>query len=470
MSNAVRVRFAPSPTGNLHVGGARTALFNYYFARRNQGTFILRVEDTDAERNKKEYEEEIIASMAWLGMTVDEGPYYQSQRNELYEAAVKQLLDRGKAYKCYCTTEELDQMREELRAAGKKPMYNRKCRDLSETKEKPYVIRFKVPVEGETVLNDLIKGEMTFAHKELDDFVIARSNGRATYQLTVVVDDKEMKITHVLRGDDHLNNTVKQMLLMQALGGELPNYAHVPMILGPDKKKLSKRHGAQAVSEYRTMGYLPEAIRNGLIRLGWSHGDQEFFEDDDLKNIFSLEECGVSPSVFDLQKIDFFNKHYIQLKSNDELFALINDFSKVDLKSLLNTKDSLELFEEIKSRAVRLGDFVEQLQWYLFEEIKYDEKNQRKISKKFKADKFSSFIETLSKLDAFDQNSIDSCLQDELQRLEVGMGDIGKPARMLLTGSLGGPSLSLVMATLGKEKCLKRLNCYSEVFSAMEKN
>lgn len=304
MSNPVRVRFAPSPTGFLHIGGARTALFNWLFARAKGGQFLLRIEDTDRERSETRFTEDILASLTWLGLNWDEAPVYQSQRFPRYKEVVEKLISDGKAYRCDCTQAELDAIRAQCEKEKRAFRYPGTCREKKTVKD-PHVVRIKVPREGETGFTDLIRGQITFQNKDLDDWVISRSDGSPTYNFCVVIDDSDQKITHILRGDDHINNTPKQMLLYQALGLAVPNFAHLPMILGPDKTKLSKRHGAASTLEYRAMGYLPEAIICFLARLGWSHGDQEIFTVDELKQYFSLEKIGKTNAVFNPEKLNW---------------------------------------------------------------------------------------------------------------------------------------------------------------------
>ena len=306
-------RFAPSPTGYLHVGGARTALYSWLYAKKRGGKFILRIEDTDLERSNQASVDAILEGMQWLGLAHDEGPYYQTQRFDLYKEVVGQLLAAGKAYKCFCTVEEVDAMREAQMAAGEKPKYNGMWRDRTDhPADKPFVIRFKNPQHGVVVIDDMIKGRIEIANSELDDLIIARSDGTPTYNLTVVVDDWKMGITHVIRGDDHVNNTPRQMNILAALGADIPKYAHVPMILGDDGKRLSKRHGAVGVMQYRDNGFLPEALINYLVRLGWSHGDQEIFSKDELIELFDLADCNRAPSAFNTEKLLWLNQHYIK--------------------------------------------------------------------------------------------------------------------------------------------------------------
>ena len=306
-------RFAPSPTGYLHVGGARTALYSWLYSKKMGGKFVLRIEDTDLERSTQASVDAILQGMAWLGLDRDDGPYYQTKRFDLYKEVIQQLLNSGKAYKCFCSIEELDQMREAQMAAGEKPRYNGLWRDRTDhPADKPYVIRFKNPQDGTVVINDMIKGRIEIANKELDDLIIARTDGSPTYNLTVVVDDWKMGITHVIRGDDHVNNTPRQMNILAALGAEIPQYAHVPMILGDDGKRLSKRHGAVGVMQYRDNGFLPEALLNYLVRLGWSHGDQEIFSKDELVKLFDLKNCNRAPSAFNTEKLIWLNQHYMK--------------------------------------------------------------------------------------------------------------------------------------------------------------
>ncbi|MCH8538138.1 MAG: glutamate--tRNA ligase, partial [Alkalimonas sp.] len=306
-------RFAPSPTGYLHVGGARTALYSWLYSKKMGGKFVLRIEDTDLERSTQASVDAILQGMQWLGLDWDDGPYYQTKRFDLYKEVIQKLLDEGKAYKCFCSIEELDQMREAQMAAGEKPRYNGLWRDRTDhPADKPYVIRFKNPQDGTVVIDDLIKGRIEIANKELDDLIIARTDGSPTYNLTVVVDDWKMGITHVIRGDDHVNNTPRQMNILAALGAEIPQYAHVPMILGDDGKRLSKRHGAVGVMQYRDNGFLPEALLNYLVRLGWSHGDQEIFSKAELIELFDLKNCNRAPSAFNTEKLIWLNQHYMK--------------------------------------------------------------------------------------------------------------------------------------------------------------
>ncbi|MBI5166870.1 MAG: glutamate--tRNA ligase, partial [candidate division NC10 bacterium] len=323
----VRVRFAPSPTGYLHVGGARTALYNWLFARHHKGTFILRIEDTDVERSTEEAAGAIVEGMTWLGLEWDEGPYRQAERLKLYQKYARELVEAGRAYYCYCTPEELEARRKTALAEGRSPKYDGRCRDLRERdKTRPHAIRLRLPQVGRTVVHDLIHGDVVFENAELDDFILLRSDGFPTYNFACVVDDSLMGITHVIRGDDHLSNTPRQVLLYQALGFSPPQFAHLPMILGPDRTRLSKRHGATSVQAYKEIGYLPEALVNYLARLGWSHGDQEVFSREELIQYFSLEKVGKTPAVFDPAKLEWLNGHYLRSAEPARLADLLPSF------------------------------------------------------------------------------------------------------------------------------------------------
>jgi len=457
MTSKIRVRFAPSPTGALHVGGARTALFNYYFAKSQGGDFLLRIEDTDKGRSLKEHEVEILNSMSWLGMKWSEEPVYQSQNITKHQEAIKSLIENKQAYRCTCTSEEVEEMREAARKSGKKPRYDGRCRDLNIAAEskKPYAIRFKVPLSGECIVVDQIKGDVRFDCSELDDFVIARSDQTPTYQLAVVVDDINMGISHIIRGDDHLNNSPKQQLLWQALSDtSVPVMAHLPVILGPDKKKLSKRHGAAAVSEYKAQGYLSSALVNALMRLGWGKGDQEIFDDAQLTKDFSLEGCGTAPSVFDAKKLLWFNKEHLKTLPKEEVLRLVNDFDQNDLNELLQDD---RLYEAVVQRANYLGDLAPSLNWLKDEDVEIESKDREKILSKLNADDLRPFVERLDNLEDFKAEKIWECLKTTCEERELKIPQLAKPVRLLVTGTLQSPDLSLVCEILGKELLLKRL-------------
>src|SRR5512136_1763775 len=376
----VRTRFAPSPTGDLHIGGARTALFNWLLARHENGAFVLRIEDTDVARSTQEAIQVILDAMTWLGMDWDEGPHFQRQRISLYQEAVEKLLREGRAYRCYCTPDELEKKREAALKAGIKPKYDRTCLDRkSFPPGKSSAIRFLSPDTGKTVVEDLIQGRVEFDNTELDDLIILRSDGFPTYNFSVVVDDATMGITHVVRGNDHLNNTPRQIQIYQALGYPLPKFGHVSMILGPDKKKLSKRHGAQSVMEYQRMGYLPQAVVNYLVRLGWSHGDQEEFTRDELIEKFSLEAVGKSAAAVNPGKLDWLNSQYIKRTPVDELAQLARPF--IEAKGY-TVKDAARLKNVVSSLQERVKTLVEMAdlsEFYFCEEIIYAEKDAEKF-------------------------------------------------------------------------------------------
>ncbi|MEO5666487.1 MAG: glutamate--tRNA ligase [Bdellovibrionota bacterium] len=457
---SVVVRFAPSPTGMLHVGGARTAIFNYFFARSQGGRFILRIEDTDTERSKQEYTDEILDSMKWLGLDWDAEPIYQTQRFDIYRDYVRKMLADGTAYKCWATAEEIDSMRAKATAEGKKPMYDRRYRDYTGAEPSgPYVVRFKTPLTGTTVVHDLIKGDVTFSNEEIDDFVILRSNDAPTYNFTVVVDDVEMKITHVIRGDDHLNNTPKQILLMQAMGFKIPNYGHVPMILGADKMKLSKRHGAVAVTNYREEGYLPESMLNALVRLGWSKGDQEIFSKSELCKDFPLAGCGSSPSVFDRAKLDHLNNHYIREKSLEDLCALLKKTYLVDLSPLLASESSRKLFEALRERAVRMTDFSALAEWYLRNDFARDEASTKEVMATAPREALEALATKWSAVPDSEFSGVKAfeMIKETATTLKLKIPQLAKPVRVLLTGTLASPDLGIVLEALGKTRALERL-------------
>lgn len=462
---SVRLRFPPSPTGFLHVGGARTALFNYAFARKHNGVFVLRVEDTDLERSKPEYTQEIMESMEWLGMKCDEGPFFQTQRFPQYHAHAQKLLAAGHLYACDCTNEDLEKMREEMAARGEKPMYDRRCRNRKNPipAGKPYVLRFKTPLEGTLTLKDKIKGDIVFDLKEIDDFVVLRSSldgtGAPTYNFCVVCDDVDMKISHIIRGDDHVNNTPKQILIMQAMGYELPVFAHVPMILGEDKQKLSKRHGATAVTEFRKAGYLPEAMINALARLGWSKGDQELFSMKELCSLFDLEGCGDSPSVFDRKRLDFLNAHYLKLADKDRIVGLIKEVYGIDFSAIFSGAAGEKLFKAITERAVTLKDYEKQLSWALKPEVEWDLKAKEQVFANWKPEVLKAFTTKLEALNVeqFVEETLTAALKATVAECGAKFPDLGKPVRVLLTGGLAGPDLGLILQTLGRDKAVQRL-------------
>ncbi len=453
----LRVRFAPSPTGFLHIGGARTALFNYLLARKEKGVFILRIEDTDVARSTRESTEAILQAMEWLGLSCDEGPYYQSQRRELHIAKIEQLLREKKAYRCYCTPEDLEARREDALKAGRKPKYDGTCRELEEPiPNSPFVIRFRAPREGATSFDDRIKGPISFQNEELDDVILQRTDGTPTYNFVVVVDDAEMGVNLVIRGDDHINNTPRQILMYEALGYPVPEFAHVPMILGADKARLSKRHGATSVMAYKEMGYLPEAMVNYLVRLGWSYGDQEIFTMEELIDKFSLENVGRSAGVFNPEKLLWLNAHYIKTGDPERLAGLLREFlSARDI----TTDEGPELTEVVKTlqeRARTLVEMAEGAEFYYLEEIHPDPA----AAAKFLSDKkpvFESLIRHLKQISQWNEVSVESAFSSLMEESGLKLGKIGPSVRVALTGVTTSPGIYEVITVLGRDKTLSRL-------------
>jgi glutamyl-tRNA synthetase len=454
----VRTRFAPSPTGDLHIGGARTALFNWLLARHSHGTFILRIEDTDVARSTQESIQVILDAMTWLGMDWDEGPFYQSQRIALYREAAERLLKEEKAYRCYCTPEELDAKREEALQAGLKPKYDRTCLSRKPPyPDKPYAIRFLSPNEGKTVVEDLIQGRVEFDNAELDDLIILRSDGLPTYNFSVVVDDATMEVTHVIRGNDHLNNTPRQIQIYQALGCPLPEFGHVSMILGPDKKKLSKRHGAQSVMEYRKMGYLPQAVVNYLVRLGWSYGDQEEFTREELIEKFSLEAVGKSAAAINPGKLDWLNAQYIKKIELDELVAGVRPFIEAKGYSTADLDLLRKAVLSFRERVKTLVEMADLLGFYFSEEIAYDEKAAEEFLKPESLLMFKQIVDGISKEPILNKEAGHHLIQQLAEARGEPLVKIAQPVRVALTGKTVSPPIDEVMEVLGKAKVIQRL-------------
>jgi glutamyl-tRNA synthetase len=459
----VRTRFAPSPTGYLHIGGARTALFNYLFARHHGGRFILRIEDTDRERSTREAIEAILESLKWLQLEWDEGPFYQTQRLPLYRARIQELLAKGKAYPCTCTPEELEAKRQAAQKEKRKPSYDGTCRPKegllpSLPRDKPFTIRFRSPQTGTTVVNDRVKGTVVFDNRELDDLIIARSDGTPTYNFCVVVDDIDMRITHIIRGDDHLANTPRQIQLYEAFGQTLPEFAHVPLILGTDKARLSKRHGATSVTSYRDMGYFPEAVVNYLVRLGWSHGDQEIFSHEELIEKFSLDAVGKSAGIFNPDKFLWLNFHYMKTKPLPQLAREILPYIQAKGYAVPDDVQWLQkMIATLRERAKTLTELVNSAHYFLTDEISIDEKAAKKSLTPEVAAPLRRLIDTLSGLDDFSEASVEKAFSTVLEELGLSMGKLAQPVRVALTGSTVSPGIYEVIAVLGKERTLKRL-------------
>ena len=476
----VRVRFAPSPTGELHVGGARTALFNWLFARQYSGKMILRIDDTDKERSRKEYLDSIINSMTWLGLDWDEGPikggeygpYFQSEREDIYEKAVAKLLEDGKAYYCFCTDKELAEAKEKSRQEGKPPRYDGRCRNLpvEEVDKKikdgqAYVLRLKVPEEGEMVVDDIIRGQVVFQNSDLGDFIIVKSDGSPVYNFASVVDDSLMRISHVIRAEEHLSNTPRQQLIAEHLGYDLPRYAHVPMILAPDYGKLSKRHGATSVSEYRDKGILPQALVNYLVLLGWSPGeDKEILTTEEMIQLFSLEKVTKNPSVYDIDKLTWLNGHYLRTLDIEEITDgalpfLVNAGVISSESAAAEDREKIKaVVELVRDRVKTLQEVAEASYYFFRDDFDYEEKGVKKHFAKKDASRFLEMaLRALKEVDLFEPSEIKKALEKISEEQGVSPGKINPSVRLAVTGKTMGPDLFETMALLGKEKVQERI-------------
>src|SRR5271155_618036 len=474
-----RVRFAPSPTGYLHVGGARTALFNWLFARHFGGTLILRIEDTDFERSSEEMVEGILEGMRWIGLNWDEGPFYQSKRLDLYCETAQKLLASGHAYYCFCTKEELEQRRAAAVAAGRPPMYDRRCRKIEpavaagrKAAGEAGAVRFAIPEGGATSFDDAVFGKVEFANSEIEDFVLLRSDGIPTYHLSVVADDIDMRLTHIIRGADHISNTPKQVLQYLALGAPLPAFAHVPLILGTDKTRLSKRHGATSVISYKEMGIVPEAFRNFLALLGWTpqgvEKDREIFGSEDLIQLFSLDGISKSNAVFDNDKLAWFNTEYIRSYSSEKLLPLIEDeWAKTGFEPKRTTEEILSTIDLLKPRARSLKDFAGAFKAYFSDEFEFDTAAATKF---FKDDSLPLLLVELGSwyeaAQEFTEASTEQVLRAFAEEKGIKAGALINGSRVALTGQGVAPSLFAVMAALGKERVVRRLKAAGEIAGA----
>lgn len=453
---SIRTRFAPSPTGYLHVGGARTALFSWLYARKHGGRFILRIEDTDLERSSQESVNAILEGMTWLGLEYDEGPFYQTHRFDRYKEVIQQLLDQGDAYYCYCSKEELESLREQQMVNKEKPRYNGKCRHGA-TGDGERVVRFKNPEQGDVVIDDLVKGRIVVANKELDDLIIARSDGTPTYNLTVVVDDMDMGVTHVIRGDDHVNNTPRQINILKALGAQLPVYAHVPMILGSDGARLSKRHGAVSVMQYRNDGYLPEALLNYLVRLGWSHGDQELFSIDEMIQFFELEKVNVSASTFNTEKLLWLNHQYMM---NSDPAHVAHHLSWHMGEIGIDPATGPALVDVVKAQRERCKTLVEMAadSVYFYKNFtEYEEKAAKKNFKPGSEDVLQHLWNRFDAVETWEAEALHQIVLGSAEELQLGLGKVAQPLRIAVCGSGVSPAIDVTLALLGKEKTLDRI-------------
>ncbi|MBL0700468.1 MAG: glutamate--tRNA ligase [Desulfosarcina sp.] len=453
----VITRFPPSPTGYLHVGGARTALFNWLYARNMKGKFILRIEDTDRERSTRASVDAILDSLEWLGIDWDEGPYFQSERFDIYKEYVQKLLDSGNAYYCTCTSEEIEEMRKKAMASGDKPKYNGRCRNRGIGKTDNAVVRFASASAGTTVLKDSIKGNIQFQNAELDDFIIVRSDGVPTYNLAVVVDDITMGVNTVIRGDDHVNNTPRQIQIYKALGIELPVYGHVPMVLGNDRSRLSKRHGAMSVTAYRDMGYLPEALLNYLVRLGWSYGDQEFFLIDELIEKFNLDNIGRSAGIFDQEKLLSLNADHIKASPPRELVKHWKPFLKERSINNDNNRYLDKIIETLNTRSKTLIDLTEGALFYFQDEISYEEKAARKNFKPAALEPLKILCGHIEAIEDFNEANLEDAFKKVMQSCEIKLGKIAQPVRVALTGKTVSPGIFEIIHVLGKDVVISRL-------------
>lgn len=454
----IRTRFAPSPTGYLHVGGARTALFSWLFARKHGGKFILRIEDTDLERSTAESVNAILEGMSWLGLEYDEGPFYQTHHFDRYKEVIQKLLDDGHAYRCNCSKERLDTLREEQMARKEKPRYDGHCRNRTISADEPHVIRFRTPQEGVIAFDDLIRGKNVIQNSELDDLIIQRTDGAPTYNLSVVVDDFDMNITHVIRGDDHINNTPRQIHILKAMRAPIPTYAHVPMILGDDGARLSKRHGATSVISYRDMGYLPEALMNYLVRLGWSHGDQEVFSLDEMIELFDVEKVNKAASTFNTDKLLWLNQHYI--KSDDP--ARVAHLLSVHMGELgIDPTEGPDLVEVVRAQQERAKTLVELADVCAFFYRDFDAYDEAMANKQLTADAeapLKALRERIAAMDSWEQQALHDAVHGVAEALGLKMGKVGMPTRVAVTGGAPSPGLDLTLFLIGKEAVLRRID------------
>ncbi len=455
----VKTRFAPSPTGYLHIGGARTALFAWLYARKRGGSFILRIEDTDLERSTPEAVNAILEAMSWLGLDYDEGPFFQTQRFDRYREVLQQLLAAGKAYYCYCTREELDALRTQQMAQNIKPRYDGRYRDYQGPPREGVepVIRFKNPLGGEVVIEDLIRGRIVIANDELDDLIIARADGTPTYNFCVVVDDMDMGITHIIRGDDHINNTPRQINILEALGAPLPQYAHVPMILGDDGRRLSKRHGAVGVMQYRDEGFLPEALLNYLVRLGWAHGDQEVFAVDEMVQLFDLKGVNKAASTFNPQKLVWLNQQYIKSSKPEHIARhLSRHMGQLGIDPG-DGPDLLSTVAAFRERAETLVQMAKKSAFVYQEFDAYDEKAARKNLTPA-AEKILRHLQTsLAPLEDWRAETIHARVQQVAEALEIKLGKVAQPLRVAVSGAAASPPIDVTLELLGREKTLGRI-------------
>lgn len=453
----VITRFPPSPTGHLHLGGARTALFNWLFSKHNKGKFILRFEDTDKERSKPEYVESIKASLEWLGLNWDEGPYFQSERIKIYQEYAQKLFEEGKAYYCECPKELLEQKKKEMLAKGLKPKYDKRCREKKLGPAPDRALRIKAPEFGEIVFEDLLRGKIVFLAEEVDDFIIMRSDGTPTYHFAVVIDDITMGITHIIRGDDHISNTPKQILIYEALGVNPPKFAHIPMVLGPDGTRLSKRHGAKSILEYKEAGFLPNALINYLARLGWGYGDQEYFTIEELIEKFDLKNINLSPARFDQDKLLAINAYWMRNSSSKYLLTHLKPFLKNYDLNKFSQDYLLSAIETVKVRTKTLIEMAEMISFYLTEEIIYDKDGAKNFLIPEIVPILKKVVEDLKEL-SLEEKLLENYLKTLAEASGMKLKNIAQAIRVALTGKTVSPGLFEIIKVLGKEKTIERIN------------
>lgn len=454
----VRTRFAPSPTGYLHVGGARTALYSWLYAKHFNGEFVLRIEDTDLERSTQEAVDAILEGMQWLNLSWEHGPYYQTKRFERYNQVIDQMLEQGLAYRCYCTKERLEKLRESQEQNKQKPRYDRHClHNHTHQPDEPHVVRFKNPTEGSVIFDDAVRGRIEISNGELDDLIIRRTDGSPTYNFCVVVDDWDMGITHVVRGEDHINNTPRQINILKALGAPIPHYAHVSMILGDDGQKLSKRHGAVSVMQYRDEGYLPEALLNYLVRLGWGHGDQEIFSVDEMIKLFELESVSKSASAFNTEKLLWLNHHYIRTLAPEYVakhLAWHMQEQKIDTTQGPALADIVVMLGE---RCKTLKEMATASRYFFEDFAEFDAEAAKKHLKAAAIEPLEKVLEKFTALSDWSAHNIHQCIEQTAAELSVGMGKVGMPLRVAVTGAGQSPSMDITLEKIGKLRSIQRI-------------
>ena len=454
----IKTRFAPSPTGYLHVGGARTALFSWLYARRHGGQFVLRIEDTDLERSTEDSVNAILEAMDWLDLDYDEGPYYQTQRFDRYNEVIDQLLAAGQAYRCTCSKDRLDVLRAEQMANKQKPRYDGHCRGRDVDPDQPHVVRFLNPQDGDVVIDDLIRGSIVVSNTELDDLIIRRTDGSPTYNLSVVVDDHDMGITQVIRGDDHINNTPRQINMFRAMGWPVPAFGHVPMILGDDGARLSKRHGAVSVMQYKEDGFLPEALLNYLVRLGWSHGDQELFGRAEMVEYFDLAAVNRAPSAFNTEKLVWVNQQYIKTADLARLADLVREFMDADGVATAQGPDLAAVIDAQRERAGTLVELAALCRFYYQDFAEFDAAAAKKALKDGADEALGCARGKLESLPDWERTAIHDAIAQAVGELGVGFGKVAMPLRVAVTGGAPSPDLDLTVHLVGRDATLRRID------------